>query len=225
MAVVKELLAKGVDPNVRTPRSTVAAGGRGGGGGLQGRRAASRRRFMMAARGDHEDVMRALVAAGADPSLRAQDGANVVMAAAAGARLKTLKYAYELDPDVTAVTTPAGNTVMHVVVALNGRTQPEVVELMQFLVDRGAKLDEMNAAGPHSDCAGRRPAGRPRGGPADKTAHRARREAENSLQALSRDVSSRRSRDRQSLRWWCSLGLARRVPSRRRRAGAREDRG
>ena len=71
----------------------------------------------------------------------------MVMAAAGGARLKALKYAYELDPDVTAVTTPAGNTVMHVVVALNGRTQPEVVELMQFLVDRGAKLDEMNAAG------------------------------------------------------------------------------
>ena len=36
---------------------------------------------------------------------------------------------------------------MHLVVSLNGRTQPEVVELMQFLADRGAKLDEMNAAG------------------------------------------------------------------------------
>ena len=30
--------------------------------------------LMMAARGDHEDVMRALVAAGADPALKAQDG-------------------------------------------------------------------------------------------------------------------------------------------------------
>ena len=30
---------------------------------------------------------------------------------------------------------------------MNGRTQPEVVEVMQFLADHGAKLDEMNAAG------------------------------------------------------------------------------
>ena len=35
---------------------------------------------------------------------------------------------------------------MHVAVGLAGRTQPEVVEVMQFLADHGAKLDEMNAA-------------------------------------------------------------------------------
>jgi ankyrin repeat protein len=45
------------------------------------------------------------------------------------------------------VTTPAGNTIMHVAVVLNGRTQVEVVEIMQFLIDRGVKLDEINAAG------------------------------------------------------------------------------
>jgi ankyrin repeat protein len=101
---------------------------------------------MMAARGDHEDVMRALVAAGADPTLKAQDGASVLMAAAAGARLKTFTYAYEIDPNVDAVTT-TGNTVMHVAVGLNGRTQPEVCEVIQFLADHGAKLDEMNGAG------------------------------------------------------------------------------
>ena len=146
VAVVKALLAKRVDPNVRTPRTTVAAGGRGGGGGFRGT-SGEQTPLLMAARNNHEDVMRALVAAGADPSLRAQDGSNVVMAAAAGAKLKTLAYAYELDPDVTVVTTPSGNTVMHAAVGLNGRTQPEVVEIMQFLIDRGAKLDEMNAAG------------------------------------------------------------------------------
>ena len=69
------------------------------------------------------------------------------MAAAAGGRLSTVKYAYELDPDVSVVTTPAGNTIMHLAVALNGRTQAEVVEIMQFIIDRGGKLDEMNAAG------------------------------------------------------------------------------
>ena len=39
-----------------------------------------------------------------------------------------------------------GNTVMHVAVGLNGRTQPEVCEVIQFLADQGAKLDEMNGA-------------------------------------------------------------------------------
>ena len=146
-AVIKALLAKGVDPNVRTPKSLMAGGGRGGGGGFRGTPGGEQTPLMMAARGDHEEAMRALVAGGADPSLRAQDGSNVLMAAAGGARMKTFKYAYELDPEVGLVTNPSGNTIMHIVVALNGRTQPEVVELMQFLIDRGAKLDEMNAAG------------------------------------------------------------------------------
>ena len=102
--------------------------------------------LMMAARGDHEDVMRALVAAGADPALKAQDGIDLLMAAAAGARLKTFKYAFEIDPHVDVVTT-TGNTVMHVAVGMNGRTQPEVCEVIQFLADHGARLDEMNGAG------------------------------------------------------------------------------
>ncbi len=147
LAVVKDLLARGVDPNVQTPRSMMAAAGRGGGGGFRPGPSGGQTPLMMAARGDHEDVMRALVAAGADPSIAAQDGSTVLMAAAAGARIKTFKYAYELNPNVGIVTTPAGNTIMHVVVSLNGRTQPEVVEIMQFLADRGAPIDEMNAAG------------------------------------------------------------------------------
>jgi ankyrin repeat protein len=101
---------------------------------------------MVAARADHEDVMRALVAAGADPSLKAQDGSTLLMAAASGARLKTFTYAYELDPHVDVVTT-VGNTPMHVAVGMNGRTQPEVCEVIQFLADHRARLDELNGAG------------------------------------------------------------------------------
>jgi len=101
---------------------------------------------MLAARSDHEDVMRMLVAAGADPSLKGQDGSTLLMAAASGARLTTFKYAYEIDPHVDGVTS-AGNTIMHVAVGLGGRTQPEVCEVIQFLADHGAKLDELNAAG------------------------------------------------------------------------------
>jgi len=68
------------------------------------------------------------------------------MAAAGGARLQTFKYAYEIDPRIDVVT-PNGNTIMHVAVGLNGRTQPEVCEVIQFLADHGARLDELNAAG------------------------------------------------------------------------------
>ncbi len=146
MDLVSALLAKRADPNARTPKSTAPAGARGGGGLGRGGTAGEQTPLMMAARGDHERVMRALVAAGANPGLRAQDGTTVLMAAAAGARLETFTYAYEIDPHVDVVTT-TGNTVMHVAVGLNGRTQPEVCEVIQFLADHGAKLDEMNGAG------------------------------------------------------------------------------
>ena len=147
VAVVKALLARGVDPNVRTPRSVTGGGRRGGGGGFRPGPSGEQTPLMVAARGNHEETMRALVAAGADPALRAQDGTGVLMAAASGAKLSTVKYAYELDPDITVVATGSGNTLMHAAVSLFGRTQPEVVEVVQFLADRGAKLDELNAAG------------------------------------------------------------------------------
>ena len=144
LKLVRALIAKGVDPNVRTPKATATAG-RGGGGG-RGAPAGEQTPLMVAARSDHADVMQALVAAGADPALRAQDGTSLLMAAASGARLATFKYAYEIDPHIDVVTT-GGNTVMHTAVALNGRSQPEVCEVIQFLADHGARLDELNAAG------------------------------------------------------------------------------
>src|SRR5262249_19414536 len=134
------------DPNARTPKSTAPVGARGGGGFGRGGAAGEQTPLMMAARGDHEAVMRALVAAGADASVKAQDGSTGLMAAASGAKLPAFKYAYEIDPHVDAVTT-TGNTVMHVAVGLNGRTQPEVCEVIQFLADHNAKLDELNDAG------------------------------------------------------------------------------
>ncbi|PYR12714.1 MAG: hypothetical protein DMG00_08350 [Acidobacteria bacterium] len=145
LKLVGALLAKHADPNARTPKSMAPAGARGGGPG-RGGAIGEQTPLMLAARSDHEEVMRALVAAGADPSLKAQDGTSLLMTAAAGARLKTFKYAYELDPNVNVVTA-TGNTPMHVAVAMNDRTQPEVCEVIQFLADHGARLDELNAAG------------------------------------------------------------------------------
>jgi ankyrin repeat protein len=145
--VVKALLAKGADPNVRTPKSVMPAGGRGGGGGgFRGGASGEQTPLLIAARGDQLETMKALIAGGADPLLKAQDGTSLLMAAASGGRLATVKYAYEFDKDINVVTTGSGNTIMHVAVGLGGRTQPEVVEVMQFLADHGAKLDEMNAA-------------------------------------------------------------------------------
>ena len=106
LSLVGALVAKGADLNARTPRTTAPAGGGGGGGGGGFGRAPAGEQtpLMVAARADHEDVMRALIAAGANPALKAQDESNLLMAAAAGARLTTFKYAYEIDPhpDVVA---------------------------------------------------------------------------------------------------------------------------
>src|SRR5687767_15842433 len=90
VAVVKALLARGVDPNVRTPRSEMGGGRRGGGGGFRPGPSGEQTPLMMAARGNHEETMRALVAAGADPALRAQDGTGVLMAAVSGAKVSTV---------------------------------------------------------------------------------------------------------------------------------------
>ena len=102
---------------------------------------------MLAAKADHEDVMRALIAGGADPSLRAGDGSTLLMEASGGARLKTFRYAYELDPHVDVKTTATSQTIMHLAVGQGGRSQPETCEVIQFLADHGAPLDELDSTG------------------------------------------------------------------------------
>ena len=53
--------------------------------------------LMLAAKADHVDVMRALVAGGADAKLKAQDGTTVLSAAAGSGHLDAVQYAYELE--------------------------------------------------------------------------------------------------------------------------------
>jgi ankyrin repeat protein len=101
---------------------------------------------MVAARANQLDAMRLLVAGGANPSLRADNGSTLLMFAAAG-KLETVKYAYELDPHVDVVNL-IGQTPIHASVAGGvQRTQDEICEVIQFLADKGAKLDEMDSAG------------------------------------------------------------------------------
>jgi ankyrin repeat protein len=144
LTLVDALLARKADPNARTNKSAPVPAKVNG--DIPRPAAGEQTPLMLAARRDHEDVMRALVAAGADPTLRAQDGSNLLMMAAVGARIKTVKYAYELDPRVDLLTESKA-TVMHSAVALGQRTQPEVCEIIQFLIEHGAALDEMDAAG------------------------------------------------------------------------------
>ncbi len=104
--------------------------------------------LLLAARANQADVMRALVAAGADPKLKAQDGTTLLMAAASSGHVEAVKYAYELDPDVTAVT-DRKSTVMHAAVtgSMQTSTQPEICKVIQFLADKGAELDAVDGRG------------------------------------------------------------------------------
>jgi ankyrin repeat protein len=146
---VKMLLAKGADPNAKTNPFNAGRGRGGGGGGGFFRIVGEQTPLMLAAKANHEDVMRALVAAGADPKAKAQDGSNLLMAAAGTGHVEIVKYAYELDPDV-AIVTDDKTTVMHSAVnplAMQTSTQPEICKVVQFLADKGAPLDEKDARG------------------------------------------------------------------------------
>ncbi|HKY20614.1 MAG TPA: ankyrin repeat domain-containing protein [Vicinamibacterales bacterium] len=145
LVLVKQLLDKGADPNVRTAQIAMSAA-RGGGGGGRTLVGGALTPLMIAARANQLEVMKMLVAAGADPKLRADHGTTTLMYAAA-AKLPTVTYAYEIDPNVDVVN-QAGQTPMHASVSGGTqRTQDEIVEVIQFLADKGAKLDELDAAG------------------------------------------------------------------------------
>jgi len=148
LELVKKLLAKGGNPNARTAKTdSDARGGLGGGGGFF-RVAGEQTPLMVAAKSNHVDAMRALIAAGADPKLKAQDGSTLLIAAAGSGHLEPVQYAYELDPEIKAVT-DTRSTVIHAAVTftMTNSTQPEICRVIQFLADKGAALDEKDARG------------------------------------------------------------------------------
>jgi ankyrin repeat protein len=112
--------------------------------------------FMLAARLGNLALMRALAAAGADTSLGLEDGRSPLIVAAqgetTGARtrggaveprvLDAVKLLVELGSDVNAADR-AGNTALHVVAA----RRPGFDTVVQFLADRGARLDVANHRG------------------------------------------------------------------------------
>jgi ankyrin repeat protein len=143
--LVKALLGRGADVNVRTPGVRLAVN-RGRDAGRQFVGGGRQTPLMIAAQANQLNVMRALVAAGADPSLTTDIGSSLLMFGVGGT-IETAKYAFELDPRVDVVTT-LGQTPMHAAIsAVVPRTQAEVCEVIQFLADKGAALDELDAGG------------------------------------------------------------------------------
>jgi ankyrin repeat protein len=95
--------------------------------------------------------MKALLDAGADPKAKSADGGSLLMAAVGSARVEVVKFAYNFDNDARIVTN-SGSTLMHASVSgtANGATQEaqdRVCDVIRFLAEKGAPLDEKNAAG------------------------------------------------------------------------------
>ena len=104
--------------------------------------------MLAAALEGHLEVMRMLVAAGADTKARTQDGATLLMRAVRSAQMPVVQYAYSLDNDLAAKTS-IGRTVMHASVMLTSfrATEDEICEIIRFLADEGADPDPIDAGG------------------------------------------------------------------------------
>ena len=146
--LIRKLIAKKVPVDPRTP--DVAMGGGRGGGGFRFVTGGQTPLFV-AARAGQIEAMRALIEAGADTKAKAQDGSSFLMAAVGSAKVSAVQFAYQYDSDVKVVT-KTGATLMHASVTgtANGATleaQERVCEVIRFLAEKGAPLDEKNAAG------------------------------------------------------------------------------
>ena len=161
LELVKALLAHGAEPNIRMTRGTPIR--RQTTDFNLPRTLVGATPYLLAAKFVEADIMRALVAGGADPHLTMNDGTTPLMAAVGlgsrrGSRrgiapiavggtpepeseiLDAVIAAVELGEDVNAVTGD-GNTALHVA-ATN-----EHASVVQFLVDSGAEIDAKNGSG------------------------------------------------------------------------------
>ena len=104
--------------------------------------------LLLAAKGNHVEMMKALVEAGADPKLKAQDGTNLLIAAAGSGHVEAVKFAYELYPDVAAVT-ERGQTAVHAALTgtLQVSTPEDICAVIEFLAGKGADLTVGDATG------------------------------------------------------------------------------
>ena len=141
---VKALLAHGADPNARItalpPRLAFT---------ISAPQVRTGTPFMLAARAGDVAIMQALLAAGADPLLTMDDHTTALMTAAGLGRtvgesrvtphaaLEATRLALEVGHDVNAAN-DAGETALH------GAAYAGAEEVVQFLVDRGARVNARN---------------------------------------------------------------------------------
>jgi ankyrin repeat protein len=156
--LVKIMLAKGADPNAMSmppkPPAPVQVAANAGGGDKKVRADGSAfpgpppppamPPLIFAAKAGSAPAMKALVDGGAKPDIKAGDGTTLPLAAASGGNLEALKYALTLDPDLTALG-PGGRSIMHYAIA--GKDPTETIAMLQYLIDKGAKLDVADKRG------------------------------------------------------------------------------
>jgi ankyrin repeat protein len=151
--LVKALLAHGANPNARVakppPRFGFTFGGNRGPSRLE---IAGATPFLLAADAARADIMRVLVASGADPLLTTNDKTTPLMMAAGfgyidamsraseAGSLEAAKLALELGAEVTAAN-DAGETALH------GAAYAGWNSVVQLLVDKGAQINAKNKRG------------------------------------------------------------------------------
>jgi ankyrin repeat protein len=154
LELVKALLAHGANPNARAQRNPgyqremVKRA-------IRGEALAGATPFFIAARVADLDVMRLLVASGADPSLETDRHVTPMMVAAGvgsgtgsspvpeNKALEAVKVCWELGNDVN-IANVEGETALH---GAAYRGPQGTDSLIQFLVDKGAKVNAKNAQG------------------------------------------------------------------------------
>lgn len=144
--MVKSLLAKGAKVDAKT-NAAASSATPGQPGFVRGGSNGQMTPLLLAAKNDRVDVMKALIAAGADAKVKGQDGTTLLLAAATSGHKDAAEYAFEFDKDVKAVD-DNGDTAMHKSVSGGApATQDEMVELVQYLADIGVPMDELDKRG------------------------------------------------------------------------------
>ena len=148
VALVKALLAHGANPNVRMTRRPPGFSGLGGGY----EDAPGATPFLLASGAADLEMMRLLLAAGADPTQMTDTKATPVMAASGLNRgigesptteaqaLATVKFLFELGADAKGATTNGEN-------ALFGAAYRGWNTLLALLIDKGADVNAVSKAG------------------------------------------------------------------------------
>ena len=146
LRAVKLLFAHDADPNIRTQRTPgFGIQVKGHLGNMKGATP-----FLIAAKANDVEVMRELIAHGADPFAATDNGTTPLMVAAGvghapgitrsaeGEALQAVTLCVELGADVNAVN-DAGDTALH-----GAAWRERADSIVQFLIERGAEMDATN---------------------------------------------------------------------------------